>query len=887
MAETEIAPFLNKLGYMLLAEADLLQEVKDDGQLWLLHSMLTRLTPFLMEVERKQSKCFLKDIKEAIDEIINLIHKAEDVVDSYLNTIRKGLRTDKAHREVGSQIIGMVERLKRLHQMILDTRAAASASKRPLTTNEDSNDVVIGQEDEEKRMIELLLPKGENTTTQRNVIPIVGPGGIGKTTLARRVYNDPTIVEHFPCRLWIQVSSDYKLEELLQNIIEQIKRSTTAPPHVAAAERKETCRLKDLAIETYKLLKTTPTRYLIVFDDVCTTQFWADIHMVFPKKKVIGGSRIIFTTRHDDVTSHTARPSRPPFYLLQLSKEDSQELFRKRVGWNLLDSQSGQQWQAWVDACGGVPLTIISLADEYNRLVSLAADHNKNDDDDDDDGAGDGKGKGKGKGKADGDGDGSSSDKDPLLQMEIWKWIYHSLPHHLKVCLSYLSGLKEEWYPCSDFKGLIVADGLVKPPSTVTAIATATAAAELEDLAEEYLNELLSRNLIHVYSTSFDGCIKEITISPAATAAAAAAASSSTSMKLKVHSLFKCSGTTMPKLDFDHIHHVLKWRGIHIDWDKHIREFKSSDSDPKLPEEALPFFQMPELDWKLIPKIDEMPLPENLTIQDLKSWGTTLTKAELKKIVQDFISVRVLDLMRIPSNCFPCRINRLIHLRYLRLHIRYGEPNSRTHSGDTDYALVAESLNDLWNLQFLKVTCSFLPINFGNIMRFGKSVVLNDKVYKGEKKEMQSRRIFQELEKNKYRSQFLFPIQFWKMRQLRHLRLPGIILDPIFIDKVEVNADRSMILKNLQTLEGLDAEFCMDNILSMMPNLVKLRLRGKIFVFYDQLAQVFALLKHLQRLKLDGNTMDFNFESDSISTVSSVSLGISWKYFPKTSPISP
>ncbi|XP_042495058.1 disease resistance protein RPP13-like [Macadamia integrifolia] len=101
---------------------------------------------------------------------------------------------------------------------------------------------------------------------------------MGKTTLARKVYNDRNIKEHFPCRLWIHVSSDYKMEELLQDIIKQILINDDE-------EERKKMSLKDLAIEIYKLLKTTPTRYLVVFDDVCTIQFWADIHMLFPNNK--------------------------------------------------------------------------------------------------------------------------------------------------------------------------------------------------------------------------------------------------------------------------------------------------------------------------------------------------------------------------------------------------------------------------------------------------------------------------------------------------------------------------------------------------------------------------------------------------------------------------
>ncbi|KAJ4966050.1 hypothetical protein NE237_017899 [Protea cynaroides] len=412
MADTEIAPFINRLGYTLLAEVDSFHEVED--QLYSLLCLLMRLSSVLIEVERKQSE----DLEKFMMKVVTLVYEAKkSLVMDEADQFRSKIRGFK------SQIKRMMESNAWFHRFTeSSTCNTSSLSKRPLPPPIEDGDAVVVLEDEVKKMINLL--KDEDQDGQHDIIPVVGPEAIGKTTF------------HFPCRSWINKS-------------EKIKPTTT--PTVAAADntkegdqRKKMKNLKDLAIETYKHLKNS-ARYLVVFYD----------------KR---GSKIILITRHDEVPSH-ARSSRTPFYSRWLSKDEGQTLFSKIVT-RLVDSHSHTQldtnhyhtYHELVDACGGLPLAIIE------------------------------------------------SESDKRLPLEICECIYNGQPCHLRMCLPYYHVLKESLVNLPPPRVKIQSRDQAS-----SSIAATTEVVEMEDIAEEYLNELINMNLIKV-QRSFDDRIKEITI---------------------------------------------------------------------------------------------------------------------------------------------------------------------------------------------------------------------------------------------------------------------------------------------------------------------------------------------------------------------------------------
>ena len=80
---------------------------------------------------------------------------------------------------------------------------------------------VVGIESHRDKLISYLVEAQSNCI----VISTVGIGGVCKTTLVKKVYENEVVVAHFDCCAWITVSQSYQSEELLRNMIRQFYNS--------------------------------------------------------------------------------------------------------------------------------------------------------------------------------------------------------------------------------------------------------------------------------------------------------------------------------------------------------------------------------------------------------------------------------------------------------------------------------------------------------------------------------------------------------------------------------------------------------------------------------------------------------------------------------------
>ncbi|VAI00259.1 unnamed protein product [Triticum turgidum subsp. durum] len=222
----------------------------------------------------------------------------------------------------------------------------------PQTHSHVDESDIVGRQDEKEQVVKILLDHADNNNKNNNVmvLPIVGMGGIGKTTLAQLVHNDPRVMHHFELVIWVCVSDKFVIEEIIRSIIQ-----------VVTMNKCELTKMEALQKKLGEVLGKK--RCLLVLDDVWNEdrQKWDEMRSLLCSH-VGSGSAIIVTSRSDRVASIMG--TLPPHMIFVLNEDQSWELFRRSTFGSGVEKQGEliSVAKSILHKCKGLPLAIKTIS---------------------------------------------------------------------------------------------------------------------------------------------------------------------------------------------------------------------------------------------------------------------------------------------------------------------------------------------------------------------------------------------------------------------------------------------------------------------------------------------------------------------------------------------
>ncbi|KAL5704100.1 hypothetical protein ACHQM5_022573 [Ranunculus cassubicifolius] len=403
--ELIVSPFLevlfDKLSSLISKEFRLLQGVNKD--LEKLSSTLSIIKDVLVDAEVKQindkrTRDWLTKLKDAAYDAEDIFEDcevealkedsesgerscSEQVSDSFSACF--DFKSTIFRHKMGKRIKELIERFEEIDgerdkfQLSRGVRVQAveEFSSDRETSSILTEPIVCGRDAEKESIIKILLANA-CSSNNLSICPILGIGGLGKTTLARVVYADERVVNQFDTKIWVCVSEDFGIKRITKMIIEHLSQKN--------------CDLEALDLMQIQLKRLLIGRkYLLVLDDVWDDDGEKWIQMIHLLACGGKGSSVIVTTRLQSIVTSiatnletigtsTASVLNPTCNLKFLVDHESLSLF-KHYAFGVGDEENQNLIDIGLEIigkCGGLPLAIKAIGtllhfkrEEFWRLV--------------------------------------------------------------------------------------------------------------------------------------------------------------------------------------------------------------------------------------------------------------------------------------------------------------------------------------------------------------------------------------------------------------------------------------------------------------------------------------------------------------------------------------
>ncbi|KAH6775878.1 hypothetical protein C2S52_013439 [Perilla frutescens var. hirtella] len=496
MAESAVSFLLDQLSALLQEKRQLLGGLEREVES--IRIELGQMRGFLRDADAKEETD--SNLKEWITQLREISFDVEDVLDKYMLRFgphaRRGttglrgcmkrlyvsIKDLKARDQIAYEIQAIKYRLENVtksHQKyrdmygVLDQGSSSAISRNEWYDGRGEalfldDDEVVGIEQPKEQLLKWI----KSMDNGLDVIAVVGMGGLGKTTLVKRVYDDESVKKHFSKHAWVVVSDYKNVKHLLESLIKKLFLETKELP----PQGLEDMDVDEMRISIFEFLKDK--NYIVVLDDIWDVSRWEAIRFAFPKRGCHGC--IIMTTRYSSIAEAACSQTNHVYNLKPLSPEKSEALlYKKAFPRNPCPPYLREFTENILQKCEGLPLAIVVIggvlatknnrADEWERFSRSLLIH-----------------------ESDSEG-GSLKRLRKLLSLS-----YNDLPYYLKYCFLYLSiypegGLLDK----EEIIRLWIAEGFVESKQHRI----------VEEVAEDYLNQLFSRSLIQVVQKDSDGTV--------------------------------------------------------------------------------------------------------------------------------------------------------------------------------------------------------------------------------------------------------------------------------------------------------------------------------------------------------------------------------------------
>ncbi|KAL7109877.1 hypothetical protein ACP275_06G202900 [Erythranthe tilingii] len=447
-----------------------------EEQVKLLKDELQCMQRFVRDASEKQDR--KEKIGEWLSGVADVTHNADDIIDALflkveaveqVELLRSKLRDVGITRErYGIQDLGYEGIMHSWRPRQLSPRQ----KDKQLVGIEDDVEILLGK-------VILDNSKGLSTTS------IVGPVGIGKSTLARRMYDHAAAAGGFDRCVWVVVSGEYTPKDVVKELTLQL----LDPTEDKVREEKSLEELPLLSIQEKLRRSLQDARFFVVIDDVGQDAQWESIASIFAIDED-KGSRLLLTSRNEDIAKHVIGYVHK-MKTLDLNK--SWELFTKKAfidnNNNNIDGKLSEDLEITgreiLKKCDCLPLAIVLVGGvlweknpskrKWEKVLNDVNNTHL----------------------------GSSTILSTILELS-----YRDLSPQLKSCFLCI-GFFNEHVPIIRAEKLVqvwIAQGLVVPLE----------GRDQEETKEEigmcYLDELINRNMVDIKDLSKDGRIKSCCI---------------------------------------------------------------------------------------------------------------------------------------------------------------------------------------------------------------------------------------------------------------------------------------------------------------------------------------------------------------------------------------